>query len=203
MINDIQRYALTLDLHENASGKWVRYEDHRDVLAASRGDDMVLAEAANRVHDFLMSATAYPFSNKISIDPRILFSLILDDTDSQAPYIESAIRDVHEATDATGGRGSITIKYRKKPVAGEAIKANLQSIRSGDLIEWLVSNQVSYEIVTSHADNQLGHDNWFINIHTLEGVMKCSPGDWIIRGVKGEFYPCKPDIFEATYEPVE
>jgi hypothetical protein len=32
--------------------------------------------------------------------------------------------------------------------------------------------------------------------------MRASPGDWIIRGVKGEFYPCKPDIFEATYEPV-
>jgi hypothetical protein len=40
-------------------------------------------------------------------------------------------------------------------------------------------------------------------IHTLEGAMTASVGDWIIRGVKGEFYPCKPDIFEATYEPVE
>jgi hypothetical protein len=40
-----------------------------------------------------------------------------------------------------------------------------------------------------------------IYIPTLEGVVVASPGDWIIRGVKGEFYPCKPDIFEATYEP--
>lgn len=39
-------------------------------------------------------------------------------------------------------------------------------------------------------------------IHTLEGEMNTSPGDWIIRGVKGEFYPCEPDIFEATYEEV-
>ena len=39
-------------------------------------------------------------------------------------------------------------------------------------------------------------------IHTLEGVMRANFGDWIIRGVKGEFYPCKPEIFEATYEPV-
>jgi hypothetical protein len=39
-----------------------------------------------------------------------------------------------------------------------------------------------------------------ILIDTLEGQMKANPGDWIIRGVKGEFYPCKPDIFEATYE---
>lgn len=40
-------------------------------------------------------------------------------------------------------------------------------------------------------------------IHTLEGIMFVSPGDWIIKGVKGEFYPCKPDIFELTYEEVE
>lgn len=40
-------------------------------------------------------------------------------------------------------------------------------------------------------------------LSTLEGTSAASPGDWIIRGVKGEFYPCKPDIFEATYELVE
>jgi hypothetical protein len=42
-----------------------------------------------------------------------------------------------------------------------------------------------------------------IIIHTLEGDMKAEIGDWIITGVKGEIYPCKPDIFEATYEKVE
>ena len=41
-----------------------------------------------------------------------------------------------------------------------------------------------------------------MDIHTPEGVMSVSNGDWIIKGVKGEFYPCKPDIFEMTYEPV-
>mgnify|MGYP000422492733 CR=1 FL=1 len=40
-------------------------------------------------------------------------------------------------------------------------------------------------------------------IQTLEGNMKASPGDWIITGVHGEKYPCKPDIFEKTYEPIE
>lgn len=40
-------------------------------------------------------------------------------------------------------------------------------------------------------------------IRTLEGTMQANLGDWIIKGVKGEFYPCKPDIFEATYEPVD
>lgn len=42
-----------------------------------------------------------------------------------------------------------------------------------------------------------------VKIETLEGVMTANPGDWIITGVKGERYPCKPDIFEATYEPIE
>ena len=43
----------------------------------------------------------------------------------------------------------------------------------------------------------------FVDIHTKEGVMRGEVGDWIIRGTAGEFYPCKPDIFVATYEPVE
>ena len=42
-----------------------------------------------------------------------------------------------------------------------------------------------------------------INIYTLEGIMTAKAGDWIIKGVKGEFYPCKPDIFSAIYEPAE
>lgn len=42
-----------------------------------------------------------------------------------------------------------------------------------------------------------------VYIETLEGVMKADKGDWIIKGVKGELYPCKPDVFEMTYEKVE
>jgi len=42
-----------------------------------------------------------------------------------------------------------------------------------------------------------------IQVSTLEGQMTANPGDWIITGIKGELYPCKPDIFEATYEPYE
>jgi hypothetical protein len=47
-----------------------------------------------------------------------------------------------------------------------------------------------------------GPENRYIQIQTLEGVMEASVGDWIIKGVKGEFYPCKPDIFKMTYEEV-
>lgn len=48
-----------------------------------------------------------------------------------------------------------------------------------------------------------GPDQWLPAIETIEGTMRVNPGDWIIRGVKGEFYPCRPDIFDATYEPVD
>lgn len=41
------------------------------------------------------------------------------------------------------------------------------------------------------------------HIHTLEGRMSLTPGDWVIRGVKGDYYPCKPDIFAMTYEPAD
>jgi hypothetical protein len=51
-----------------------------------------------------------------------------------------------------------------------------------------------------HVDNPELHTTDRPVIHTLEGVLTASPGDWIIKGVQGEFYPCKPDIFEATYE---
>lgn len=50
---------------------------------------------------------------------------------------------------------------------------------------------------------QIGFDEAEQIIPTLEGDMRASPGDWIIIGVKGEVYPCKPDIFEMTYELVE
>lgn len=82
--------------------------------------------------------------------------------------------------------------FRKKPVVIEARQWEPSSPRtSGTLAGWLMTNGVDFEIV---KDNKL-------SIITLEGAMEASPGDWIIRGVKGEFYPCKPDIFEATYEP--
>ena len=88
-------------------------------------------------------------------------------------------------------------KFRKKPVVIEAIQftqdADVNEASDG-LFVWL--------------DAEL-HDYWYddecdqIVIPTLEGDMRASVGDWIIRGVQGEFYPCKPDIFEQTYEGVE
>ncbi len=89
-------------------------------------------------------------------------------------------------------------KYRKKPVVIEAVRVPDGPVESaeramewGKLVVWL--GEGDWEV-----SEGLG-----ISIRTLEGVMLAQPGDWIIRGVKGELYPCKPDIFAATYEPAE
>lgn len=77
-------------------------------------------------------------------------------------------------------------QFRKKPVQ---IEARLVTLRSRKHVaDWCGG------CILDTTDG--------ITIQTLEGVMRASMGDWIIKGVKGEFYPCKPDIFEATYEPI-
>jgi len=90
------------------------------------------------------------------------------------------------------------MKFRKKPVVIEARQWD-GSLHGTEIITSWCGGRYDYEAKRSdHTDVA----EW-ISIPTLEGVMKASPGDWIIRGVAGEFYPCKPDIFEATYEAVE
>jgi hypothetical protein len=86
------------------------------------------------------------------------------------------------------------MKYRKKPVVIEAIqyegKGNV--VPRGALPDWLWE---ALEKGIAHSTN--GSDPFILE--TLEGPLTVSPGDWIIRGVKGELYPCKPDVFAATY----
>ncbi len=84
-------------------------------------------------------------------------------------------------------------KYRKKPVVIEALKYQAE-LGNNRVVNWLAQQG-------ANISDWLFFDGE-ITIPTLEGKMKVSDGDWIIKGVKGEFYPCKPDIFEATYEPV-
>ena len=83
-------------------------------------------------------------------------------------------------------------KYRKKPVVIEAIQLIKENV-----VEVLSFCNSSGNIVASNED-EMG-----ISILTLEGTMTANIGDYIIKGVKGEFYPCKPDIFEQTYEEVD
>lgn len=94
-------------------------------------------------------------------------------------------------------------RYRKKPVEIEAIRY------TGDNLEEVLSftgKHPSFDTWFSDFAAYQRHveaDGRIFKIFTLEGVMNATPGDWIIRGVRGEHYPCKPDIFEATYEAVE
>ncbi|AYN57470.1 hypothetical protein HOU47_gp64 [Arthrobacter phage Constance] len=87
-------------------------------------------------------------------------------------------------------------KFRKKPVVIEAVKYDRGN--GGPIAKWCGGRE-NFE---AKASDPTDVAEW-IDIPTLEGVMKASLGDWIIKGVNGEFYPCKPDIFAATYEVAE
>lgn len=80
-------------------------------------------------------------------------------------------------------------KYRKKPVVIEAIQFN------GDNVE-----EIREFIGVPFEKCEITREYW---IPTLEGLHAARKDDWIIKGIKGEFYPCKPDIFKATYEAVD
>jgi hypothetical protein len=96
------------------------------------------------------------------------------------------------------------LRYRKRPVVIEA--EHLSSLNGDQVTEWIRANGGHARHVYSDPIRREMFDgdcpNW-IEIETLEGTMTANVGDWIIRGVKGEFYPCRNDIFEATYERAE
>lgn len=81
------------------------------------------------------------------------------------------------------------MKFRKKPVVIEAMQLTPETAEA--VAEWCGERVCRTK------------EGPYIPIRTLEGEMIASLGDWIIQGVEGEFYPCKPSVFDATYEPVE
>ena len=81
-------------------------------------------------------------------------------------------------------------RFRKRPVEIDAHPLPL----GGDMPSWL-SMAVASGRVRAHGEGA--------KIETLEGLLTAAPGDWIIRGVKGELYSCKPDVFALTYEAVD
>lgn len=96
------------------------------------------------------------------------------------------------------------MKFRKKPVVIEAFQYD------GDLVfsngesyvpEWAIKAYLDGTIFYDSLDSESPPCELFIR--TLEGIHHVSVGDFVIQGVKGEIYPCKPDIFEKTYEPAE
>jgi hypothetical protein len=98
----------------------------------------------------------------------------------------------HGASPALRAQG----KWRKRPVVIDAFR-----LGHDNMPDWFCDKVSTNEITTHNLDGRWrgGPDRALIN--TLEGQMIAEFGDWIIRGVKGEVYPCKPDIFDATYEP--
>ena len=86
-------------------------------------------------------------------------------------------------------------KFRKKPVEIEAIQFDGSNMNQSRLNSWLDGDAINWFFD--------GNQYASFNIITPEGVMEASVGDWIIQGIKGEFYPCKPDIFDSTYEIVD
>lgn len=88
------------------------------------------------------------------------------------------------------------MKARKKPVVIEAWEFTKKALDSNDSWVRLYRNEI-------HLTSQYAGEVLYIEIDTLEGTMRADLGDFIIKGVQGEFYPCKPDIFEKTYEVIE
>jgi hypothetical protein len=78
-------------------------------------------------------------------------------------------------------------KYRKKPIVIEAV-------------QWNGFNFDECAALGEGVFGPYGQEKAYLEIQTLEGRMRASQGDWIIKGVNGEVYPCKPDIFSKTYE---
>lgn len=81
-------------------------------------------------------------------------------------------------------------RFRKRPVEIDAFRLPLEGAMPG----WL-TDAMAAGTIRSHRGGA--------KINTLEGLLTATPGDWIIRGVKGELYSCKPDVFALTYEAVE
>lgn len=111
-------------------------------------------------------------------------------------------------TDHTSERDRVATTFRKKPVVIEAVQvlaadwngAEWDGSPFSSVPSWLQEAMRDGKL-TPDTPNCTDYAEW--RIKTLEGEMLATPGDWIIQGVKGEIYPCKPDIFAMTYEPAK
>lgn len=83
-------------------------------------------------------------------------------------------------------------KYRKKPVVIEAVQLKEDCLNIGEIQDFVPEHLIDFNCYKNEY-----------YIRTLEGDQFITPGDFVIKGVAGEFYPCKPDIFEQTYDPVD
>lgn len=91
-------------------------------------------------------------------------------------------------------------KYKTKPVVIEAVRWTGLNL---DEVKEFVGKDLIYDINDIAWKVGMGSPGVYLQIKTLEGVMKCMLGDYIIKGTQGEFYPCKPVVFEKKYKEVE
>lgn len=89
-------------------------------------------------------------------------------------------------------------QFRKKPVVIDAVQFDGSPESRHEVLNFTGFSAKNARTIYWHEEDQGGQ----IVIRTLEGDLIALPGDWIIRGIQGEVYPCKPDIFAATYDPV-
>ena len=89
------------------------------------------------------------------------------------------------------------MKFRKKPVVIEAVRWSGENLR--EVIAFTGLHPSASKWTWAEYESVVACDG--LKIFTIEGPLMASKGDWIIKGVKGEFYPCKADIFAATYDP--
>lgn len=103
-------------------------------------------------------------------------------------------------------------RFRKRPVTIEAMQLLGVAPHWHAVYTWIEENTkgsfepmavLNGEVPVPESGVSIDPSDGALLIATREGVMHASEGDWIIRGVQGEFYPCKPDIFAATYEPAD
>lgn len=101
-------------------------------------------------------------------------------------------------------------RYRKRPIEVEAWRYPGGWELPNDAPLWIVSayryppspQGTYHELRTGYIRPEMGFDDWVLRVGTLDGPRAAIEGDWIIKGVRGELYPCKPDIFAETYEPL-
>jgi len=92
-------------------------------------------------------------------------------------------------------------KFCKKPLVIEAMQWDGTRTRAREISTWASEYSPTF-VISQDEDDFEAEDGWWLTIETLEGSMSVDIGDWVIRGAIDEFYPCKPDVFEATYEYV-
>lgn len=117
--------------------------------------------------------------------------------------IEAKIAAAQQSVSGADGLPAGVAQFTKKPVTISAIQWTGGNLK--EVIAFTGMHPRFHEWFSCWDEyvEHVGMSGGIFKIFTLEGVMEATPGDWIIRGVKGEHYPCKPDIFAATYEPAQ